>query len=64
MLSDNIYIDTEILRKIRKMSTESKLADIEEDIRLILDKIDGFEERLEEIQEQLNELNEQLSSLT
>lgn len=46
------------------MSTENKLADIEVEIRLVLDKIEGFEERLEEIQEQLNELNEQLSALT
>ncbi len=46
------------------MSAENKLADIEAEIRLILDKIEDFEERLEEIQEQLNELNEQLSALT
>ena len=47
-----------------KMSAESKLADIETEIRLILDKIDGFEERLEEIQEQINELNEKLNALS
>ncbi len=46
------------------MSTEKKLTDIEAEIRLILDKIEGFEERLEEIQEQLNALNEQLGALT
>ena len=46
------------------MSAENKLSDIEAEIRLILDKIDGFEERLEEIQEQINELNEKLSGLT
>jgi len=46
------------------MSAEIKLSDIEAEIRLILDKIDGFEERLEEIQEQINELNEKLSGLT
>ena len=46
------------------MIAENKLSDIEAEIRLILDKIDGFEERLEEIQEQINELNEKLSGLT
>ncbi len=46
------------------MSTEKKLTDIEAEIRLILDKIEGFEERLEEIKEQLNEFNEKLSALT
>ncbi len=46
------------------MSAEKKLADIEAEIQLVLDKIEGFEERLEEIQEQLNEVNEQLSALT
>jgi DNA anti-recombination protein RmuC len=46
------------------MSTEKKLADVEAEIRLVLDKIEGFEERIEEIQEQLNELNEKLSALT
>lgn len=46
------------------MSAERKLADIEAEIRLVLDKIEGFEERLEEIQEQLNEFNEKLSTLT
>ena len=46
------------------MSTEKKLADAEAEIRLVLDKIEGFEERIEEIQEQLNELNEKLSALT
>ena len=46
------------------MSAETRLADIEAEIRLILDKIDGFEERIEEIQEQINELNEQLSALS
>ncbi len=46
------------------MSTEKKLADVEAEIRLVLDKIEGFEERIEEIQEQLNELNEKLGALT
>jgi archaellum component FlaC len=46
------------------MSGENKLADVEAEIRLVLDKIEGFEERLDEIQEQLNELDEQLSALT
>jgi len=46
------------------MSVDKKVADIEAEIRLVLDKIDGFEERLEQIQEQLNELNEQLTALT
>jgi DNA anti-recombination protein RmuC len=46
------------------MSVDKKVADIEAEIRLVLDKIEGFEERLEEIQEQLNELNEQLTALT
>jgi DNA anti-recombination protein RmuC len=46
------------------MSTEKKLADVEAEIRLVLDKIEGFEERIEEIQEQLNELNEKLNALT
>jgi DNA anti-recombination protein RmuC len=46
------------------MSTEKKLADVEAEIRLVLDKIEGFEERIEEIQEQLNALNEKLSALT
>jgi DNA anti-recombination protein RmuC len=46
------------------MSVENKLADIEAEIRLLLDKIEGFEERFEGIQEQLNELNEKLSALT
>jgi archaellum component FlaC len=46
------------------MSVENKLADFEAEIRLVLDKIDGFEERLQEIQEQLNELDEQLSALS
>ena len=46
------------------MSVEKKVADMEAEIRLVLDKIEGFEERLEEIQEQLNELNVQLSALT
>ncbi len=46
------------------MSAENKIADIEAEIRLVLDKIDGFEERLEAIQEQLNEINEQLSART
>jgi peptidoglycan hydrolase CwlO-like protein len=46
------------------MSAENKLTDIEAEIRLILDKIDGFEERLEEIQEQINELNEKLNALS
>ena len=45
------------------MSVDKKLTDIEAEIRLILDKIEGFEERLEEIQEQLNELDEQLNAL-
>lgn len=47
-----------------KMSAENKMTDLEVEIQLILDKVEGFEERLEEIQEQLNELNEQLSALT
>ena len=46
------------------MSVDKKVADIEAENRLVLDKIEGFEERLEEIQEQLNELNEQLTALT
>jgi DNA anti-recombination protein RmuC len=46
------------------MSAENKLNDIEAEIRLVLDKIEGFEERLEEIQEQLNEFNEKLNALT
>jgi archaellum component FlaC len=46
------------------MSVENKLADIEAEIRLVLDKIEGFEELLEGLQEQVNELNEQLSALT
>ena len=46
------------------MSTEKKLADVEAEIRLVLDKIEGFEERIEEIPEQLNELNEKLGALT
>ena len=46
------------------MSVENKLADIKAEIRLLLDKIEGFEERFEGIQEQLNELNEKLSALT
>ena len=46
------------------MSTEKKLADVEAEIRLVLDKIEGFEESIEEIQEQLNELNEKLNALT
>jgi archaellum component FlaC len=46
------------------MSVENKLADLEAEIRLVLDKLEGFEERLQEIQEQLNELDEQLSALS
>jgi prefoldin subunit 5 len=46
------------------MSVEKKVFDIEAEIRLILDKIEGFEEYLEAIQERLNELDEQLSALT
>jgi prefoldin subunit 5 len=46
------------------MSVEKKVFDIEAEIRLILDKIEGFEESLEAIQERLNELDEQLSALT
>ncbi len=46
------------------MSVENKLANLEAEIRLALDKIEGFEECLQEIQEQLNELDEQLSALS
>ena len=43
------------------MSLETKIKDLEQEIRLILGKQESIEERLDEIEERFNELNEKVS---
>lgn len=46
-----------------EVSLDERLADIEEELKVLLEKIESLEERIEENVEKLNELEEKVSSL-
>jgi prefoldin subunit 5 len=46
------------------LSLEKKIGDIEHEFKLLLEKIEEFEERILELEERLNEIDQKVDALT
>lgn len=46
------------------MSPENKMKDLEQEIHLVMDKLEGIEERLDDLEEKFNVLEEKISDMT